>query len=265
MFGQKSNSAWFFDSVMHQEAVSRLLYLVESRVSLGLISGPDGSGRTRVLNRLREELSRTSTTVVFINLSGLDSETATWQIANTLCSGLNRNASRREVLLRLRDELIGRGQCGLQTVFLLDDVHRAIDDMSGLTRLLLSLSEQTSGRITIVAASGKPFPSELADHCLVRIDLAPMDTAESSDFVRTLVKQTLRRASVVDESAIRAVADFGMGNTARITRICELLKVVHEISPDSRISEETVEAMVLELSPDSQRPGTKTPAFMRAS
>lgn len=264
MFGQKSNPTWFFDSLMHQEAVCRLMYLVESQVALGLINGPDGSGRTRVLNRLREELSRTSTSVVSLSLSGVDAETAMWQIANSLCFGLKSNASRRELLQRLRDELIGRSQCGLQTVFLIDDVHRSMDDPSSLVRLLLSVSEQTQGRITVVLASGKSFPAEFADHCLVRVDLAAMDSAESSDFVRTLVKQTLRKASVVDESAIRAVADFGMGNTARITRICELLKVVHETSPESRISEETVEAMVMELSPDSHRP-MATPAFSRAS
>lgn len=229
------------------------------------MTGPDGSGRTRVLSRIREELARTNTSVVSLSLSGLDSETALWQLAGKLCSGLKVATSRREMLVRLRDEILGRAQCGLQTVVLIDDVHRAADDMSPVLRLLLSFVQQADGCVTVIAASGRPFSLEFTEQCLVRVELAPMDSAESSDFVRTLVRQTLKKPSVVDESAIRAVADFGMGNTARITRICELLRVVHETSPDSRISEETVEAMVLELSPEIPRSKPMAPALMRAS
>ncbi|MFN9720195.1 MAG: AAA family ATPase [Planctomycetota bacterium] len=265
MFGQKLNPSWFFDSLMHQEAVSRLLYLVESRLNPGLITGPDGSGKTRVLLRVREELARTTTGTLHLSLSGLDSETALWQIASGLCSGLKAETNRREIMIRLRDEILGRSQCRHQTVVLLDDMHRAVDDMSSILRLLMSFSEQSKGSLTIIAASGRSFSAELTEQCLVRVHLTPMDSAESCDFVRTLIRQTLKTSSVVEESAVRAIADFGMGNTARITRICELLRVVHEISPDSRISEETVEAMVLELSPDASRPRSAAPTLMRAS
>lgn len=55
MFGQKKQTAWFFDSAVHLEAVSRLLYLIEVGEPFGVICGPDGSGRTRFL-RLREEI-----------------------------------------------------------------------------------------------------------------------------------------------------------------------------------------------------------------
>lgn len=264
MFGQKLSPSWFFDSLMHQEAVSRLLYLVESRLNPGLITGPDGSGKTRILLRIREELARTTTSVLNLSLSGLDSETALWQLASGLCSGLRMDATRREVMICLRDEILGRSQCRLQTVVLLDDLHRALDDISPVLRMLLSYSEQSKGSLIMIAASGRPFSAEFTEQCLVRVQLTPMDSGESCDFVRTLIRQTLKNSSVVEESAVRAIADFGMGNTARITRICELLRVVHETSPDAPISEETVETMVFELSPELSRPQPATPTLMRA-
>ena len=76
MFGLKKQTAWFFDSSVHLEAVSRLLYLIESGEAFGVISGPDGSGRTRILTRLREEIERTGKLVVSLNVAGLDENAA---------------------------------------------------------------------------------------------------------------------------------------------------------------------------------------------
>ena len=128
MFGHQTQSEWFFDSSVHLEAVSRLLYLVESHEPLGLVQGPDGSGRSRVLGRLREELSRTGIMTVPLPLSGMDEESALWQLAEGLCARLRPSMRRHELLSLVRDELSGRGRCGVQTVILLDDFHRAAED-----------------------------------------------------------------------------------------------------------------------------------------
>ena len=74
MFGQATQSTWFFDSAVHLEAVCRLLYLVDSHEPFGVVYGPDGSGRTRVLSKLREELQRSGTVVLSLNLGGMDDE-----------------------------------------------------------------------------------------------------------------------------------------------------------------------------------------------
>ena len=76
MFGQKKQTAWFFDSSVHLEAVSRLLYLIEVGEPFGVICGPDGCGRTRILARLRQETERTGKPVVALNVSGLDEKAA---------------------------------------------------------------------------------------------------------------------------------------------------------------------------------------------
>ncbi|MGV2338443.1 MAG UNVERIFIED_CONTAM: hypothetical protein LVR18_31900 [Planctomycetaceae bacterium] len=76
MFGQKTQPTWFFRSSGHVEAVSRLMYLVESREPVGVITGPDGSGRSRVLERTALELQRTGESVVLMNLGGMEDDGA---------------------------------------------------------------------------------------------------------------------------------------------------------------------------------------------
>jgi type II secretory pathway predicted ATPase ExeA len=251
MFGQKTQPAWFFDSSVHLEAVSRLLYLVESHEALGFVYGPDGSGRTRVFSRLQEEFARAGTSSISLNLSGLDEESALWQLTGRISARARASMKHYELLSLLRDELTGRSRCGIQTVLLLDDYHRAVSDFSVLLRVLLALNAQCQGLLNVVIASDRPLPDEFAQHSLVRVNLPAMDSAESSDFVRTLLRRYAVRPSVVEESAVRAISEIATGNAARISNICDLLRVLHESSPETRINEETVRALLTELLPDS--------------
>lgn len=264
MFGQKTQPAWFFDSSVHLEAVSRLLYLVDSHESLGIVCGPDGSGRTRVLSRFREELAPIGATTVSLTLRGLDDELALCQLATCLSIVLRPDARRREMLTVLRDDLTGRGQCGIRTVILLDDFHRSAGDLSGFLRILLTIAADCHGMLTLVVASDRPLSGEFSDQSLVRVNLSALDTAESSDFVRMLIRRYSIRPSVVDESAIRAVSEISIGNVAFISRICELFRVLHETSPETRINEETVHAVLTELSPEAGRTADFQTPVMRA-
>jgi general secretion pathway protein A len=261
MFGQKTQPAWFFDSSVHLEAVSRLLYLVENHEPLGVVLGPDGSGRTRVLSRLREELMRNGTQTVNLNLSGMDEEAALWQLTECLALRTRPSMRRFELMSLLRDELAGRARCDVQTVILLDDLHRAIGDLNVVLRVLNSLNAQCRGMLTVVAASAKALPAEFAECSLVPIRLTELDTAESSDFVRSLIGQQVQEPSSVDESAVRAISITSVGNAARMSRLCSLLRVVHEASPETRITEETVYSLLTEFSGDQLAPGS----VMRAS
>lgn len=249
MFGHAIPAAWFFDSSVHLEAVSRLLYLVDSHMPLGAIYGPDGSGRTRVLSKLREELQRAGVEVVSLNLAGMDRESALWQLTDSFGRGVQSGMKRVERLAMLRDELNGRAHCGIQTVVLLDDVHRSSDDVNPLLRLLISLNSQCLGLITLIVASDGQLAVESTGQELVRVCLSPLDNAESSDFLRAMARRHFARGSALDESAVKAVSDAAKGNTARMARVCELLRVVHEASPELRITNETVRTVLDELLP----------------
>ena len=249
MFGQTIQAAWFFDSSVHLEAVSRLLYLVDSHEPFGVVYGPDGSGRTRVLSKLREELQRSGTVVLSLNLAGMDDESALWQLANCVGSTVRSGMKRYELLSAVRDELIGRGQCGVQTVIMLDDMHRTSGDMKPLLRMLMTINSQCHGRLTVIVATDSPLSIETEEHALVRVSLSVLDTAESADFVRSLARRHAISGSALDESAVRAVSEAAQGNAAVIARVCELLCVVHEASPETRITGDTVRAVLRELAP----------------
>ena len=254
MFGQKRQSAWFFDSSVHLEAVSRLLYLIEVGEPFGVVCGSDGSGRTRTLGHLREEVERTGKQVVTLNLSGVDEKVALSELATSLSSSARRGMPRHELIALLRDEFAGRAHCGAQTVVLIDDLHRAQSDMESFLRVLTALSSgvpnsEGRGKLTVIVATDKPLTKGLSLESLLQISLAPLDSAESSDFVRSLIRRSGIPAASMDESAVRAIHDLSRGNAARMARVCELLTVLHEASPETRISAETISHVMSELTP----------------
>ncbi len=254
MFGQKKQTAWFFDSSVHLEAVSRLLYLIEVGEPFGVICGSDGSGRTRILTRLREEIERTGKPVVTLNVSGLDETAALSELTTALSSSARRGMARHELVSLLRDEMAGRVHCGIHTVILIDDLHRAQTDMESFLRVMTALNSWSSnagrsGKLTVIVASDRPLANGLSLESLLQIRLTPLDSTESSDFVRSLVRRHGIPATSMDESAIRAICDLSRGNAARISRVCELLAVLHETSPESSITSETVSAVMHELAP----------------
>lgn len=260
MFGQKTQPEMFFDSSVHLEAVSRILYLVENREPLGLLEGADGSGRSRVLSRVREELARTSTMIMSFNLRGMDEESALWQFTESLSARARSSMRRHELLSLLRDELSGRAQCGIQTVLLLDDFHRSLGELNIFLRILQALNSQCQGMLTVVVASDRALPGEFCCDSLLPIQLSDLNHADSTDFVRSLISHQLTHPARVDESAILAICRMSVGNAARISGICDLVRVVQEISPTTQITEETIESLLSEFLPGStpRRPAPKS-------
>ena len=162
MFGQKKQTAWFFDSAVHLEAVSRLLYLIEVGEPFGVICGPDGSGRTRILTRLREEIERTGKFVVSLNVSGLDENAALAEVTSAVSSSVRRGMARHELVSVLRDEMAGRMHCGVHTVLLIDDLHRAESDLESFLRVMAALNAGSRnsgghGKLTVVVTSDRPL------------------------------------------------------------------------------------------------------------
>jgi type II secretory pathway predicted ATPase ExeA len=254
MFGQKKKTAWFFDSSVHLEAISRLRYLIEVGESIGTVCGPDGCGRTRILTRLREETEGTGKSVVSLNASGIDEQTALTELTTSISSSARRGMARYELVSLLRDEVAGRVHCGVHTVILIDDLHRAQSDMQSFLRLLTALNAGNSndngrGKLTVIAASDRSLTSGISLESSLQVRLTPLDCAESAEFVRALVRHNRLPVTCFDNSAIDAIFDLSRGNTASITRICEIIAVLLETSPKTQVTAETVSAVIHELAP----------------
>jgi len=84
-FGGHLDPALFLASASHEEALARLLFLVDHRRRLGLLLGGRGSGKSTVLEVLASRLRKSGVEVVTAGLLGM--EWAAWMLGTWLGPG----------------------------------------------------------------------------------------------------------------------------------------------------------------------------------
>ncbi len=83
-FRNTIDTRWFYQSQVHEEALARLLFLVENHRRCGVLSGAAGTGKSLLLGILGREAARTGGEVAHIDLFGRSSLEMLWEIVAEL-------------------------------------------------------------------------------------------------------------------------------------------------------------------------------------
>ncbi len=246
MFGQDSSAPWFFESTGHVEAVNRLLYVVEQKEATGVLTGPQGSGKTRVLQRLSYELQTIGLSAITLNLAGANDDSAFFQLAERMSEQARAAMSRHELMSCLRAEFQGRSQCGLITPILLDDIHLADFSKETFLRFVISIARMTRG-VTVVAAGTDSIPEILTQSVSLPVSLERLEIAEASEFLRELLPRLGCSYSVCEEAGVRAAVEMCRGQLQTLCRLAEVMAVFHKAWPASLITTATVRQLAKEI------------------
>ena len=79
-FHESHDPQGFYQSPTHEEALARLHFLVEQRRRLGLLLGPEGSGKSLLLELLANDLRRHGPVVACVNLTGISGDEMLWSL-----------------------------------------------------------------------------------------------------------------------------------------------------------------------------------------
>lgn len=243
MFGQTAESPFSFDCLPTTEALNRLLYVVDSGEPFVTLTAPDGTGKSTLLRRVRAEATQPGLSVTFLNATAQD-ETALW---NQLCRSLvgidGAEMSRADLMKRIRDELSGRHLCRRRTLLIIDDLHRAAEELSGAIQYLISIADDVPAGLTVIAAmEGLPDRS-LVSLSALRVELQPLDTEDSLRFTCELLNSLQADLTRIAPAALQSIASFGMGYPARLLRICDLCNVALNADPDLYVDSGTIHAL----------------------
>jgi len=69
-FANTLDPHWFYQSPGHEEALARLMYVVDQRRRCGVLLGPAGTGKSLLLTVLLAETRRLPREVVLVDLLG---------------------------------------------------------------------------------------------------------------------------------------------------------------------------------------------------
>jgi len=231
----------YVDTPIHDEAYARMMFVVEQRRRIGLLTGAPGTGKSMVLRLMARDLSRQLHRVVQLDLTGLTTSDFIWELAARL--QLNPSETDRDSQLwrRLEDELSGNDLGQRPIAILLDNF--ADNHQVGVSlHRLFSIQEQLRGWLSIIIAS-RDTNAFVADQSLLEISslhthLKPLDLSSLSYYVAALAKRASGPRLRFEADAVSQLHAETGGIPRAVNHVCDFAGLLAADSHLERVNEE---------------------------
>lgn len=256
-FNLSPDPSFLYRSVQHEEALANLIYGVQSRKGFIVLSGEVGTGKTTMLECLRDFLEAQRIEFAFIFNSRITSDQFFEMIAYDLNLRCQRT-SKTEVLFQLNEMLIQQANSGRTTVLIVDEAHNLDWEVLEEIRMLGNL-ENRRGKLIQVILAGQPeldrkldAPNlrQLKQRIVLRCSLEPFSETDTAEYIASRLErvgmphQTIFPPDVVAEVHVRS-----QGIPRLINGICDNLlltafaletrvtnlEMLEEVSQDMRL------------------------------
>jgi general secretion pathway protein A len=230
-FNLSPDPAFLYPSPQHEEALANLLYGVQSRKGFIVLTGEVGTGKTTMLECLREALDGEGIQYASLFNSRLSVDQFFQMIAYDL--GLEcPNYSKTEVLIALNHLLLQQAAAGNTAALIVDEAHDLEWDVLEEIRMLGNL-ENRAGKLLQIVLAGQPeldrkldAPNlrQLKQRIVLRFALKPLRGTETSEYIRSrlsragMPEQTMFSADILAEIHVRS-----QGIPRVINTICDNL------------------------------------------
>ena len=232
-FENTANPKFFFNSKQHEEALSRLHYVVDNRKGATMLTGVFGCGKTLLARRLFNELKHQNYEIAIINNPQLK--------AIELLRSIARNLGNKELPFKFSDmsadyflevienTLINNAKDGRRTLLIVDEAH-VITELEVLEelRLLLNFQLDEEFLLTLVLMGQPELQDKVAKtkQLLQRIALSyhigPLSEAETDAYVSHRLTVSGAKARIFAPEAVRTIHKMSGGIPRRINHICDL-------------------------------------------
>lgn len=189
-FNLSPDPQFLYRSHQHEEALANLIYGVRSRKGFVVLSGEVGTGKTTMLECLRDFLESNKIEFAFIFNSRLTPDQFFEMMAYDFDLRCDRK-SKTAVLLALNALLIKQAERGRTTVLIVDEAHNLEWDVLEEIRLLGNL-ENRQGKLLQIILAGQPeldrkldAPNlrQLKQRIVLRFSLQPLGMEDTNEYI----------------------------------------------------------------------------------
>src|SRR5271154_3997312 len=230
-FSLSPDPSFLFRSEQHEEALANLVYGVQARKGFIVLTGEVGTGKTTMLECLRDFLESQYVEFAFIFNSRINPDQFFEMIAYDLDLQCSRT-SKTEVLFALNEMLLQQAEQGRTTVLIVDEAHNLEWEVMEEIRLLGNL-ENRRGKLIQVILAGQPeldrkleAPNlrQLKQRIVLRCALQPFTPADSLEYINSrLTKAGMPNQTVFSADLVSEVHSRAQGIPRVINAICDNL------------------------------------------
>jgi general secretion pathway protein A len=238
----------FFSSPVHEEALARLLFLVEESRRTGIVIGPGGTGKTYLLKLFQQKSERLGRLTVRCDATGLDGHELVSQIAVGCHVPCEPDAAPARVWSGLKTRFEAFTLVRQPLVVIID--HFDLVDFSCQQAIcrLRQLADSTEMKMTIVIATrDRIIPSALQDIVELRIEIAPWTENETTRFIHSAVAQSGSSENLFTDEALSSVYQLTNGVPANVVLLCNFTLLAAMGQDETLITKQYVEAAANEL------------------
>jgi general secretion pathway protein A len=230
-FSLSPDPAFFYRSQQHEEALANLIYGVQSRKGFIVLTGEVGTGKTTMLECLRDFLDSQYIEFAFIFNSRITSAQFFEMIAYDLDLRCERT-SKTEVLFALNSLLLNQADQGRTTVLIVDEAHNLEWEVLEEIRLLGNM-ENRRGKLIQIVLAGQPeldrkleAPNlrQLKQRIVLRCNLEPFSPEDTAQYVITrLAKAGMPDQTVFTPDLLTEIHVRAQGIPRLINAVCDNL------------------------------------------
>ena len=250
-FQEAVDSQSFYQSPTHEEALARLHFLVEQHRRLGLLLGPEGSGKSLLLGILASQLRRRGPVVAMVNLTGTSGDEMLWSLAAQFGRNLDRCDSTPALWRALSDRLAAFRYQQVDAVVLVDDADRAANSVVPHLIRLAKLEPSPQPRLTLILAGDRLTIGRLGDTLLglseLRIDLETWQPDDIAGYLDRSLQRVGGSAKMFDGPAIARLCELSQGIPRQVRLLADLSLVAGAGRHLQSIDADVVESVYHEL------------------
>src|SRR6478736_1427006 len=277
-FGLKENPCnvnpdprYLFLTKQIEEALSGLMYGIQTRKGFITLTGEVGTGKTTLVNRLLDwlHLKRTKTAFLF------NSRMNTNQLFDFILAEFDipcENKSKSQQLMKLNHWLLERYRAGETAVLIVDEAQNLTFPVLEEIRLLINLETSTEKLLQIVL-SGQPELEErlklpqlrqLRQRITLRCRTMPMTKEQTHDYIqeRLRIAGGDSQQAIFSSKAMDAAHLYSMGIPRVINLLCEHALINSFVDQQKTVEAKIVEGVAREFQLDEVEP-LAPPASLR--
>lgn len=230
-FNLSPDPAFLYRSAQHEEALANLIYGVQSRKGFIVLTGEVGTGKTTMLECLRDHLAAHQIPFACVFNSRLTPDQFFEMIAYDFDLQCSRK-SKMEVLFALNNMLLERANQNRTTALIVDEAQNLDWSVLEEIRLLGNLENRRGKMLQIILAGQPELDRKLEDRefrqlkqrIALRCHLRPFTQAETSQYIATrLARAGMREQTVFPPEMLAEIHRRTQGIPRLINSVCDNL------------------------------------------
>jgi general secretion pathway protein A len=256
-FNMSPDPTFLFRSKQHEEALANLIYGVQSRKGFILLTGEVGTGKTTMLECLRDFLSGQQIAFASLFNSRLTVEQFFEMLSYDFSLKGNRQ-SKTETLVALNEMLLERNAGGRTTALIVDEAHNLDWDVLEEIRLLGNLESRRGKLLQIIIAGQQELDAkleraeyrQLKQRISLRCALRGFALSETEDYIDSrMARAGIRQQKIFSPEIVREIHSRSQGIPRLINAISDnllltafamecktaTLEMLNEVTADMRL------------------------------